>query len=252
MVDLNRTVFITALEEHLLPPEEETCSLLWARCGGNLQDWRLSPVTKGYLLRVPNWLHPDDLIMDYEFWVREYHLLILPKQTLNRTDPLPPRQQRVVTLHDFPIDYWHPFYFRQATSGMGILAAVFQQSLRGEGKPNAKLLIHCNDPNLIPHKLIVGHGEDWTECLVELEGRQLLPEADHPPPPDPGDINPNPQAPPPLAHIVLPLLPQWQVGGIQHLIPPNNADKRGTPVASPETIHHTVGNMQVLSPSSHI
>lgn len=123
---------------------------------------------------------------------------------------------------------------------MGVLTEVARQVLRTEGKSHLNLTLRCHDLSLIPYKLIVGHGNDWTECLVELEGRLPLDHGeDKPPPPDPGD----PIQLPGILHQHLfqleQLQPQWLVNGLQHLIPPQN-DREGAPAAgmeNPSLVH---------------
>lgn len=155
--ELNRSVYVTSLEAHLLPTATEAATFLLQRCGGQPHEWVLTPVKRGYLLKVPTWLHPADLVRDYEYWVSHHYMLILPWQTLDRDDTLPPKQSVILTIHSFPLDYWHPKYFRQVTAAMGILTGVSQEALRGENKTHLKLMIDCHDLKLIPHTLVVGH-----------------------------------------------------------------------------------------------
>lgn len=212
--ELDQTIFITALEDHLLPPKHELQMYLHGRCGGDAQDWELDVARKGYLLKVPQWLHPQDLIMDYEFWVRRYYLLLLPWQTLNRADLLPPKQNIIITISDFPVNYWHPRFFRQVTAAMGILREVAHQNLTGKNKALLRLGLECYDLSLIPPSIFVGHDGQWTECRVEIEGRHTARNGGDSPPPPPssppeGDHGAN-QPEGALQEPPGPYLPPWR------------------------------------------
>ena len=158
-------------------------SLLFERYGGSLSDWSPVPVRKGFLLKVPDWVTPDDLEADFAFWETNLSLVILPWQTQTRTDPLPPSNRTLLRIHNFPLDYWHPYYFRQAVSGIGVLMGVSQEGLRGSNKTSLSLLVDCYDYALIPCILRVGHGSRWSDCPVERANSDGHLQG-NPPPPD--------------------------------------------------------------------
>lgn len=91
---------------------------------------------------------------------------------LNASLSLPPTRRVSIKIHDFPVDFWHPTYFRQAITGMGTLAGIPADVARGDNKAFVQLSINCHDVLLIPYTLMLGHDGKWTSCRVELEGRQ--------------------------------------------------------------------------------
>lgn len=171
MVDLDNTVMFTSIDRSHPPPLEDFLALrLQDRYGGSPANWSPVPVKNGFLLKVPDWISCDALEGDSEFWELCYSLAIVPWQTQIRSDPLPLVERVLISILDFPLDYWHPVYFRQAVSGMGKMVGIDQQSLRGISKKCVNLMIDCVDRRLIPRRLYVGHGNQWSKCLVVHHG----------------------------------------------------------------------------------
>lgn len=196
-----------------------------------MADWSPVPVKNGYLLKPPDWISQDNLEGDSPYWEDLFALIILPWQTQNRSDPLPPGSHHLILIHDFPLDYWHPIYFRQAVSGMGNLIGVSQDGLRGSDKASLCLKIECFDLGLIPRILRVGHGNRWSDCLVERIAEQDPPE--QPPPPDPegGDA---PRFPPVGRihnHTVRPYIPPARRGALISRVMSEEPPRRGAPAA---------------------
>lgn len=124
MVDLNNTILLTTREGHLPPSREELSRALLHRYRGLEANWLLSSVSGGFLIQIPDWASQDGIEGDAEFCESHYHLLPLPWQTQNRTYPLSQSQLVDITIHNFPLDFWHPFYFRQAVAAMGVLTGI--------------------------------------------------------------------------------------------------------------------------------
>lgn len=186
-IDLNSTVLLTTTGGRSPPSREALTQALQSRYGGTRQNWFLSEVQGGFLVKSPDWLPQDAIEGDDNFWSSEYNLLPLPWQTQNREDPLPVCEQVTITIHRFPLDFWHPFYFRQAVAAMGVLTGVSDHCLRGEVKSSLRLRILCADRALIPYFLYIGHKGEWSKCRIDFDGRVPLMSNDDPPttPPDP-------------------------------------------------------------------
>lgn len=95
------------------------------------------------------------------------------------------------------------------------------------------LLLDGYEPTLVPHVLVVGHNDHWTECKVVLHGRQ--PHINLPPPsPPPG--SPESPAPQINSHVgtstQLRYMPPWRRR--IHALPPDGIGHhpRGVPVAA--------------------
>lgn len=192
MVDLNNIVLLSATPGLQPPSREVLCSALQTRYGESQGNWNLAQVQGGFLVRSPDWLQSDTIEGDAPFWEGTFNLIPLPWQTQNRADPLPQCQTVHITIHRFPVDLWHPFYFRQAVAAMGILTGVSKNGLRGLNKDSLRLRLLCADFNLIPYNIYIGHENQWSTCQVDLDGRPSIGEDNQPPsPPSP----PSPSSP---------------------------------------------------------
>lgn len=113
-------------------------------------DWTATRVSGGFLVKVPNWLSPDDLILDTDHWESQRGINVSPWKAMELSYPLPPQNRVLITIRDFPLAFWLPFYFRQATASMGKLAGYVQSQDNGDSKSFLRLLLDCHDTNLIP------------------------------------------------------------------------------------------------------
>ncbi|KAF3335889.1 hypothetical protein FCM35_KLT20396 [Carex littledalei] len=129
-------VFLSPLDEHhrllmnlnnsivfqptrpIAPSLSNLQQLLASRYGGVLNNWSIRRVANSFLVRIPEWVFSDDPYLDEDFWAL-HHLVVLPWQTLDGSEPGNSGHRIMVTIYDFPLDFWHPIYFRQATVGMG-------------------------------------------------------------------------------------------------------------------------------------
>lgn len=162
MQSLSRSVLLKPISfVYLLPPHQLAA---------------LPPVTEGMLLKLPNWLIPGQLENDADYWENNHYFHTLSCQTIEDTYDLPPKIKALVTNRDFPINFWHPDYFHQATVAMGVMAGIISENLKDEQGPYVQLLIHCYDANHIPYLLIVG-----------LDPPPPSPPPDDPPSPHPPD-----------------------------------------------------------------
>lgn len=127
------------------------------------------PVQDDLLVRVPDWLSAEEVQLDAAFWERTHFFLVLPWSLLTSAAPLPQRTRVRVTIRGYPIDYCHPFYYRQATSSMGCLTAVDRECLDMQHRSFVRVILDCFDLNLIPHVLVLGHDSRWSVCPIELE-----------------------------------------------------------------------------------
>lgn len=98
-----------------------------------------------------------------------------------------PRRRVSIIIRDFPLDIWHPMYFRQATTGIGAMVGMVPDTMAGGNKLAVKLVIECHNPNLIPPIITLYHNDKQTVYEVIVEGRGLLGEGQlAPPTPPPG------------------------------------------------------------------
>lgn len=185
MVNLNNTILFSATNGAQPPPRDALCRSLCFRYGGNEANWSTAEVSGGFLVRIPEWITQDEIEGDADFWEHTHQLILLPWQTLNRADSLPLATLADITIHNFPIAFWHPFYFRQAVAAMGALTGISELCLRGLQKSKLRLRIQCSDLNLIPYTLFVGHGNQWSKCKIDLRGRPDQADDHHPPPQPP-------------------------------------------------------------------
>lgn len=188
LLDLNGTVAITAIQDAPLPTIPSLTTTLITRHGGSPSNWRFKIIHHGFLVKPPDWVSPDDLLLDYELW-EPLRLAVHPWQCIESSSPLPPCTRAHISIHDFPLEFWHPFYFRQAVTSMGTLVGVSSEALRGLNRKEVGLVIDCPDLNLVPFTLRVGHRDRWTDCHVVLEGRPSALES-HDQPPQPPPLNP--------------------------------------------------------------
>lgn len=212
--DLHASVVLESHDFTALPTVHHLANMLTAQYGGYPANWAITPVNAALLLRVPDWISAEELLLDADYWDHTHYLKILPWQHLSTAVPLPELTKVRVTLRNFPIDFFHPHYYRQATASMGVMTGVDRDCLRGSHRSYVRLFLDCPDLRLIPHILVVGHNGAWTECPVELEMRGALPGAPQPPAPPPP---PNP-LPPGQNQQLLELLALAEAPGWQDLL----------------------------------
>lgn len=93
-----------------------------------------------------------------------------------------PRRRVSIIIRGFPLDIWHPMYFRQATTGIGAMVGMVPDTMAGGNKLAVKLVIECHNPNLIPPIITLYHNDKQTVYEVIVEGRGLLGEGQLAPP----------------------------------------------------------------------
>lgn len=238
MVDLDSSVLFTVMSGHTPPSSHLLSHHLLNRYGGSSDDWSPVPVKNGFLLKLPDWVTQDELEGDSPFWEDLLALIILPWQTQNRSDPLPPSSQLLILVHDFPIAYWHPIYFRQAVSGMGNLLGVSNDALRGTDKSKLCLRIECYDLGLIPTVLRVGHGNRWSDCLIERIGEDGSVVNSSPPNHGSDDIPLLPPVDRIQHHTVRPYIPPGRRRELLSRISEQAPSFRGAPAAQNAIIRH--------------
>lgn len=173
VAELNNTVLLYSTQQEAAISRHQLRHNLRARYGGTHQDWKIKVVSRGFLILIPNWLYHDELHLDSHFWSR-YNLVVQPWQALDRSHVLPAMHRVRLTIVDFPIDYWHPFYIRQATSSMGLVSGIHRDCVEGEDRVTIRAWLDTPDLNLIRHYLYLGLCGLWTECRVFVEGRPPL------------------------------------------------------------------------------
>lgn len=232
LVDLNLTILFTAINGQRPPTSPRFADHLQARYGGYNSDWSPVTVDNGFLLKVPNWISQDEIEGDAPYWESLCSLTTQPWQTQLRSDPLPPPIRVHLTIHDFPLDYWHPLYFRQAVSGLGIMVGVSQDALRGFNKAVLCLWVDCYDLNLIPTTLRVCHESGWSDCLVEWQDGASPTFTLPPPPPHSGADST--RVPPEVLHqaqLVRPYIPPCRRNQLLRRVLNEAPFRRGAPAA---------------------
>lgn len=231
--DLDSAVLLYSMVPLPQLTRSQLCRILVERYGGSQQSWRIRRVPRGFLIYLPRWLYRDELNLDSHYW-QQHHLLPQPWQALNGSNPLPTLQRVHLTILDFPIDYWHPYYFRQALASMGFVTGVHRDSSTGDDSTAVRLWLDTFDPGLIPFQLMVHHDEGWTTCQILMEGRL---DGDHvappPPPPESPDLDERREDPQTTEPVLdgNPYIPPWRCRMIRTVIPPNDPSRRGAPAA---------------------
>lgn len=187
---LDSQVYLATSPGSWLPPLEELVALLRIRYGGSARHWRQTKVIGGVLLTLPPWLRPDALIDDSGYWETGWGLQMLPWQCIDNPAVLPILDRVQIIIHDFPIEFWHLHYFKQATAAMGVIMGFGLRHSAGRDKDGVTLFLDCPDTILVPYWLHIDHPNGhWSRCKVELHGRPPLPELNTPQaPPPPPDI----------------------------------------------------------------
>lgn len=233
--DLQASVVLQSHAFTALPPVHSLADMLTARYGGYRANWMFTPIDDALLLRVPDWLSPEDLILDEAYWEREHYFLIRPWNALSRSEPLPNLLRVRLTIRGFPLDFCHPWYYRQATSSMGCLTGVDREVLTGQHRSFIRVFMTCPDLRLIPLLLIVGHDGKWTTCQLEVEVQAGQQQQALPPPPQPPQ--PQQQAQQHALQALVGLLdegPEWH-RMLQERVPfLRNTDTEGAPAAAQE------------------
>lgn len=172
--DLHDTVFLFPILGEDLPLRNHLIMLLMARYGGLPSNWRLTDYNEGYLFKPPDWLLPNEPIVDSEFW-ESFHGLTMRSWRLTRSLPYRgPVQRETIVIRGFPIDLWHEEFFSRAVASMGSMVSIAPECLDGRTKCYATISIDCDHAGLIPTRLYVGHDGIRTRCTVQLVGRDIV------------------------------------------------------------------------------
>lgn len=167
LIDLNASVVFQPTHPNA-PSQVQLQRLLASRYGGVEASWALRGVSNAFLVRVPHWLGREEFDLDEEFWAL-YHYSILPWQTLDGSSTTSAYRRLVIAIHDFPIDFIHPHYLRQATGVMGILVGYARASHEDGNLSKIRLLIETIDACFVPPCVHVFHGGRFTVCPVSIE-----------------------------------------------------------------------------------
>lgn len=189
LVDLQVSVILSPINPSAQVSQEEITTQLRARYGGSAQNWKPQTVRTGLLVKPPDWLYPERLLLDSYIWERDLGLRVFPWDSLDSSDVLPPSRRVLLTIKRFPVEFWHPYYFRQATSSFGVLAGIAPECLSGDKQDNLRIQMDVHDLKQVPYVLYVGHRCRWTECEVEMDGRRPLRNLDHQSPPSSQDYD---------------------------------------------------------------
>lgn len=182
LLNLNSSVVFQPLRQEA-PPGHHLSQLLVSRYGGSTGDWQIRMVDSAFLIRAPNWLALQEFYLDEEFW-GIYHFSILPWQTLDGSSPTCPKQRMAITMHDFPVDFCHPTYLRQATAAMGVLIGYAPGNLMEGNLAHIRILLESFDPSFIPPCVRIFHNDRVSLCPVTVEEYDLQDEQPPSPPPD--------------------------------------------------------------------
>lgn len=181
---------------------------------------------------IPDWVPQGVLDRDSEYW-EELHLVVLPWQTLQGSNPARLRRRVLLRIRDFPIDFWHPTYFRQATTSMGVMVGFAADTLTSGDMARVLILLDCYDTTIIPPSIHIFHADQFTECLIDFEA---WPEVDgplppHPPPPDQGGFNNEDGGTDPTEQDSPPYVPPWRRGLVELPVPQIDPNRRMAPAA---------------------
>lgn len=191
------------------PPQNHIQQLLVSRYGGLIAEWKIRRVSTAYLIHVPTWLSQDEFYLDTLFWAI-YHLEVLPWQTLDSSSPISPTQRICLTIHDFPVDFLHPSYLRQATTGMGVLIGYASSDIVEGNLARVRLLIETLDPSYVPPSICIFHNGRVSVCLITMNEEGPADPPTHPqPPPNVGASLAGMQQYGPDQYQQLPYLPPW-------------------------------------------
>lgn len=234
--DLNSAVLLYSTQLTPSLNYDQVLQTLQVRYGGSASQWRVRRVSSGYLIYIPTWLYRDELYLDSHFW--ECHFFIPhPWQALNATDSLPPLQRVYLTILDFPLDYWHPYYIRQAMASMGVVTAIHRDCLSGEDYVSIRLWLDTPNLNLVPFWLKVGHQTSLSTCPIFMEGRQSpanfppYPPPYDPPEPDGSDHHQSQSHAVPN-HPDASYVPPWRRRTLSIQVPPQDLSSSGAPAAN--------------------
>lgn len=181
-IDLNHSLILKPLDNPPLINSRQLAHILSNRYGGSPSNWGIQQVSIGFLVKLAEWVSNDHIYHDDAFWL-EKRFTINTWWALQSSSPLPPPVDVVIAITGFPTDFQHPFYYRQATTGMGTLTGVLYEGMQGEDRRQVRLMLRCYAVELIPSFLYVGHGGRWTKCSVRIEDGILDGAREDPPPP---------------------------------------------------------------------
>lgn len=175
VVDLNNSVVFQPLRQPG-PRLPDLLQLLVSRYGGSPSNWSIKRVSTAFLVQIPDWIFGDDIHLDSDFW-HLFHIEILPWQTLDASTPTNPCGRLIITVHDFPLDFCHPIYLRQATTTIGVLLGFTAGNMNKGNFARIQLLMETFHEGFVPPFIHVFHAGKQTICPITIDGWE------HPPPP---------------------------------------------------------------------
>lgn len=177
LVDLKKSVVFQPLRQQGLRLPD-LLQLLVSRYGGSPSNWSIRNVSTAFVVQITDWIFGDDIHLDSDFWIL-FHMAILPWQTLDGSVPTNPRGRLIITIHDFPLDFSHPHYLRQAITSIGVLLGFATGNMNRGNLARIKLLMETFHEGFVPLSIYVFHAGKLSICPITTDGWE------HPPPPPP-------------------------------------------------------------------
>lgn len=152
-------------------------SQLALRYGGSADDYQVSTWEfNNFLIRLPDQLNRDFVVVDLTQWCLSYDILITPWYptfSLYQQPFFAYRLEIVVT--GFPVQLWHEFFIIRFLSILGEVLYVNADNLNGTDKTCIVASIRCLDTRTVPRYVMVHFARFWKECRIHIRQWDDLP-----------------------------------------------------------------------------
>lgn len=145
---LNGSVVLQPTQDNV-PGLSDLQNTLSSRYGGGSSDWHTLKVANAYLVSLPPWVSQEQVYEDEAFWDAS-NVAVHPWQTLTGASSAPQSHRVMITISDFPSDYWHPKYFLQATASFGEMMGMAADTMTSGNRAVLSLVIQCINGSIIP------------------------------------------------------------------------------------------------------
>lgn len=126
-----------------------------------------------YMFQLPDRLDREVVLRELQQWMQAHYIYAFGLHPEDVWHNSPPPFRVYLKIHDYPITFWHQFYFRLLVSGFGHPLYVDPANLRGRDRTNLRLTIQCHDPTGIPEKAVIHLENKWKTCQITVLGWEL-------------------------------------------------------------------------------
>lgn len=148
--------------------------------GGRRIDYPALQISrKKFLFRLPQYLRMDEVFDDLLIWGVENFVYFDFYNPNEGWFAQPPHFRVHLLILHYPLEFWHPCFFKSLTSSFGATIYIADGNAKGNDRTALRLTVHVVDPLRISKSVVILHEGRWKRCKVVVKGWYF--EGDTPP-----------------------------------------------------------------------